>query len=325
MFRNEKIFFVASMSVLSKVLDEYDLSEIEVIAFNEGIITFCHKVGIKCHVINLTNDLTLKGLYRLKINLDNFAKSIKNKKLYFTFRNNTTWQYYLIKEISKQNEVFFCNLDPVYKEINFNVISVFTDVGCRRILFNKLIYFLVFGIVLSVFRAGAEHYFLGLNDKKLNEFKSFSFESLGKFPQNKKNILSIYNVPKMEILFIDGITQPVNQDILNYIVHYYNKKDIKVFLKPHYWAEVQPALLKKCILLPKELPAEFIKDYPRIVFGFASTSFLAYNECEKIISLIYFVENMHEDFKKVFMTQMMKNVNNIYYPKTIDELKELLS
>lgn len=325
---NEITVFAPSMATLIMALKRFPVQYITIITYSDSVIEFSKKTDLKLIELNQFSDLSREGIKRYKEYINAKTEELKNKQIFFSFRNNLKWEGYFLKRLSNSNTLMFDNVDPILPQTRFCLIRFLQEKSYRRTLFAWFIYFIYFKQNYSVFRQGKDQYVLGITPEQCNSF-STKLDPIENssiiFKKNQEEICQKIKLPSFDILFVDNVSKNVEASLMKKITLVLQRFNKSIILKPHYSDSFKPSIIltDAFITIPKEIPVELMDGMPKLVIGFYSTALLHFSKNVPVISLAHFeTPDMHET--KAYFVNRMKLEPNIFMPDTIEKLEELL-
>lgn len=310
------ILYAPSYQSLIFALENFNTKKVEIITRNESIYKFCLDVEIKCKILKINNDLSIKGLYSYKKYLAKESSKIQNKNIYFFFYAFGTYDMFFIKNLKNNNNLFFKNLDPKYHKTNY--LELIRNWKTKKyIVLNWLLYILIYNIKFK-FYSNDDRVFLGHDLKKL---KKYEYEPLLKIKPNDIKIKKIIK-ENFDCVYICSGREKDNLSILNEIQKYMNVIGISFAIKE------QPQRKKIHIFqgntpkIKSYIPSELIiYSSCKLILGDYSVSLNKISDKIKTISLFKLFKSSNENWDIEILDNHLTS-NNISFPENLEVLKK---
>ena len=319
---------------------KYKGKKITVVTYNKDLIKFCETENIDCIEFEFIRPKvsTFYQFFKLKKMLDATIKKIdiqKGDTFFLLGKTKGYSQYYLSKELSKKNKGYYKDSDrkqKIYKAPRSKPIF-FRGVIMRFLLKT----FLGLDIIYYIGNNGDP--ILGISDEFLKKYNIDEFEpnisseeliidTVKNYKNNYKKIdnLLIIDDPLSMVKF-DSIRAVYNK-IYDLPLKFASKNHPRPIEKSEKTYSHYYDLFKNYEEVPRYVPVElFCNNIRKNVIAVLSTALITASKFQhlKAISLLELVDWYHQPSKEDFKQDFIKNSNNkIIFPKTYEELEELL-
>ena len=313
------ILYAPSYISLIYYYNNYNIPDWKVITRNESIYKFCQKLEVEVFYFEIEKDLSRAGLIKYKNDIKSFVDkiNINGESILYCYYLCGIVDYYIIKQLSKNNLIYFINLDPIFESANIS--NIFKIEYLRKVQ-NKIIYFVFFGVYSKIYY-GDNRFWLGIKNPMGFKFKSN--ENISIAAENNKYIIRKFKLPKFDYIYIDNIQEFMIDDIkeMNNILKEIESKGFSVAVKLHPGDSNEFLSFHK---LPPFIPAELLIPFAKkAIIGVSSASLLHISKNIQTISVINIINNNHGDWKNNY-TKFLLN-KKIKLPLNKDELFSLIS
>ena len=243
--------------------------------------------------MKLKKDLSRSGLIKYKYDIKNFVDSINinGENILYCYYLCGIVDYYIIKQLSKNNLIYFNNLDHIFEPANIGNIF---EIEYLRKVQNKIIYFVFFAICTKIYY-GDNKFWLGVKNPMGLKFNSNENNSI--VEENNMDIIRKFKLPKFDYIYIDNIQKFMIDDIkeMNNILKEIESRGFSVAVKLHPGDSNEFLSFYK---LPQFIPAELLIPFAKkAIIGVSSTSLLHISMNIQTISVINIINNDHGDWK----------------------------
>jgi len=310
--------------------------EVTVITNNRDVLGYCQSKKIKTIYCDLTR-IKLTNIFALKKEVRSILKIIpKNSNIYFLFRSYDTTGFYLIKELGKNNKLFFKNINP-------NLEDLYPQKRYINYFCVKYYYKLLLLIALKVFadldltlKYIDSNWVLFLSTKFLRRNNVHNLNLKGTYAELKAEVIKVFyekTQPKCKTLILKDdfrLDSIINEkyfiDIYSYLAH---KQGLDIMMNSHPWPislnNSKTSFFKEC---PSQIPCELL--FPNVKSHVVSTcssalitaSFFKNLKAIALLELVVWKNKETKRRMKKWLTQ--SSDGRIVFPKTLDELIELL-
>ena len=320
------IIYAPSFPTIVFALQNFKLEEITILTSHPGIKDFCKTSGIALQYWEYNTDTSLKGMFNYKKRLNEIAFSFRDKEFLFCYTLCDLWGLFLIDRLKNHNKIYFYNKDPIHPRAT--IFSHLYIKGYRRVLFNKLVYFIVTGKWFDVFEITKTNFFLGQTEKRfrkkfLKYYTSNNENSV--FLLNQQKIINAFDLPDYDILFIDdgALFYDYDLNLLNELKNLLIKTGLKVLIKHHPENPLSNTIFKEFEIFTKPLPAELFVNKGKLIMGVYSISLSYLSKYQTTISMYNLVNWRSEKYKK--NVKLYLGQGEIIFPKDFDALAELVN
>ena len=312
------ILYAPSYTSLIYYYYNYNIPDWKVITRNESIYEFCNKLEVEVFYFEIEKDFSRAGLIKYKNDIKNFVDkiNINGENILYCYYLCGIVDYYIIKKLSKNNLIYFNNLDPIFESPK---ASKLFKIEYLRKVQNKIIYFVFFGVYSKIYY-GDNRFWLGIKkpigskiETKYNvKLKNNNIESI-----NKK-----FNLKTYDYIYVDDIQAHLKSQIseVESILKMIEIKGYSVAIKLH---PNEKSKLEGFEKLPKYLPAEFVYGFSKMgVIGVSSSSLKFLSQKVRTISLINFINNNRGDWKSNYTKFIIES--DIILPQNKSELFKII-
>ncbi|TXB67265.1 hypothetical protein FRY74_03510 [Vicingus serpentipes] len=320
-----KILICPSYFGLIYYLKRFDLSLLKVITSNPKLKDFCKKVSIEVYFIATPVNKSRENLYKQKHKIRLLSNQFHNEDIYFGFYGFDYQSLFLIKELFKNNKVFYSHLDYIFPRINlFNLLS--NKLGLR-LLIDRIILRSIYNIPIEIFRISENRLFFGIEEKVIKSF--YEIIDLTEddliWERNKLKIIGNFKVKlPIDMVFIDQGNKSfdINQDVFLSINNFVEKNGLNFYYKNHPNHNSPYSEQNKFSLLP-DIPMELFEGQLKIALGICSSSLNSLSsKCQHVISVIDLVDWKSKKEYEHYRSQIL---TSIFIPKTIKDLDDMLN
>jgi hypothetical protein len=311
--------YAPSMSMLVWASARWSFADLHVISYNEQIEKFCGNVNISFTRIKINKDKSRKGLKEHKDYIIEFAKALKNNKVFFGHNSHDYWGLFLMDYLDQIGyEVFYtpCNLGYKY---NPNLISLLKK-DRRRYLIDVLILRNITGYRFHILSSG-NYLFIGKKESDIiSKYNKLDLNiSQNIFENNRANVKKAYNLDHCSIVLVDQgeAFYKYTDEVINILI----SNDVKqyMYIKQHPGLPTRNhQLLESLKEIPREIPIQFVTDSNTTLLGIASAALKEINNSISILKLVKISDSNYNIYKRFLQEE------NIHFPETNDELKDLL-
>lgn len=314
--------------------------EITIVTYNKDIIKYCTAENIDYIPFErLRPTITsLHKLYTLKKMLNGIIEKIdiKRSDKFFLLGNIKAYDsFYLAKELSRKSVGYYKNVDRELKKYKAPKSKPIFFRGAIIKFFLKF----VMSLDLIYYEGNNGNPVFGIDDKFLRKYNILEYKPnvssedliLDVVKKSKSNYKEYDNLivdeePLSMIKF--SSIKDLYQNILRLPLDFAFKKhphssNLNDQIDLSYYK-----IFKKCEEIPKYIPVElFCNNIKKNVIAVFSTALTTASRLQHInaISLLELVEWYHKPSKKHFKRQLIKDSkNNIIFPNSFEELKEIL-
>lgn len=293
--------------------------------FNEEVLifipSFSYTISFSKEIILLP--IKLMWIWRMKQKTWKIFKEYKQKKVYFFFNAAAYSQAWLIYKLSKNNKVLFkedidLSTYPIKKGIKERIAKIFI-----KLIYRLETYPIDLGEGLISYKLSAEYF------KKIN---SISLKLNLDYKDIANWVNDLLELPSGDILMLTNYMPEFGLSIEDYVkasdnlieqlkLHNYN-----VHIKLHSRGLVKNSFEKDLYEVPKYLPASLLINY-KVFIGYVSSALPEAANIDIVaISLIdcFPSGNKKSEYYKIFMKKNLKKNKIIYFPKSLNELLEIL-
>lgn len=313
------ILYAPSYTSLIYYYNNYKIPDWKVVTRNENIYKFCQKLEVEVFYFEIEKDLSRAGLYKYKNDIEIFINeiNINGENILYCYYLSGIVDYYIIKQLSKNNLIYFNNLDPIFESPKAS--KIFKIEYLRKVQ-NKIIYFVFFGVYSKIYY-GDNRFWLGIKNPMGLKFNSI--ENISIAGENNKDIIRRFNFPQFDYVYVDSILHYLVDDIkeMEILLKEIELKGYSVAVKLH---PIDSDRFNLFYQFPKFIPAELLIPFAKkAIIGVSSTSLLHISKNIQTISVINIINNNHGDWKNNY-TQFLLN-GKIIIPENKSNLFEVLS
>jgi len=308
-------------------IKNFDLKNTHFITGDSSVYAFLGKIDVSLTYIERDPDNSFKGLKRYRNKVREVISEFKDCKVYFFFYSFDWMGLYLIKCLSKNNEVYFENVEYLFGKVR-RFADLFTR-GVRVKTLNMIPIMLLTGIKFNMFKINKGTYFLGISPQRLyRRYKKFTpLIDSSYFKRNVEIVEKAYDLELAgEIVFFDNPPgEYFSADSLNAVIDFLVDKGFKFALKTHpSW----PSGIKnteRFSLIRKEIPGEIIVAMNhKVCLGLGSSMLNYASKYKCTISILELVQFSTPDHKKAYVDSFSDHKGHIMFPKTLEELEHLI-
>jgi hypothetical protein len=287
---------------------------------NPQVARFCERLG-STHILVPTNeDRSRRGLKAHARRLRLLAAGFAGRTFVFTYHYSDVWGFYLLALLSRANRILFRQVDPTYPRVSI------LQRDARVILRDRIIYQVILGVRLDVFRVAPNHCMFGMHpDRLYRRYGRFTVEkNPGAFRDNTERIARAYGLTQRDLVYI--VTNPV-RPVADLTVHQLlqrlqaaglsvavKQRPLGMYTSGDDFSEFE--------IVDRSLPAEFVLAMsPRVVLGLWSSALNFTCQHVRTVSLLNFFKpptKEHEDYIRHFLDP------RILFPRTVQELEQVV-
>lgn len=324
----KKYFYCQSYQAFSMALLMSLSNEVIVITSTENILKACKLLKIKYieHKIFKLKDFIIKKVEVIKEIL-RLLSIVKEDEIHFSHTQFAVFCFLLVDHFNKKGgKTYFHNFEFVYPKPNLTSLIKKTYIYYK---FYQILLKIFYKIPLEVRMSTSNSFMISLNLKyifnnsNLIDNKDTYYNEVQKFYFNYD-----FEYPKIENLFIAQTFTNYNlfrEEKIKELLPVINNE--KIYVKNHPKLGKVPGL-EKCKELPDFLPVElFFNKVTNCVFSFHSASLIVASKFEncKTVSLLDIVKQNDPFLDEVKLDLQNKSDRRIIFPKSIEELKFLVS
>jgi len=265
----------------------------------------------------------LPYFYKYRKKLWSKFKKIKNSKIYFFFNAFGYIESWILLRLSKKNELFYKpDVDT----------SFLRETQTLKTVINKWKIFLLYKVKVNPI-ANNERIYYSVSKKFIERTNTKIIEYKINVSVINEILYQKFKITSKEILFLTG-------GLIDFKLVYPNEFVIKndkllsslnnkgVIIKPHPRFNKLYSLENKYELIPDYIPANLLFYKFKVVIGYATSVLFesANNGCLSISLLEYFnpISESQKDLYINYLTSNLNENNKIYFPKTVEEIMDLI-
>ena len=324
------MFVVApSYSSIVYIFRCFSFKDVIIISSNSKILDFCEQINVRTIRLPKKKDSpSFIDLKEYKVKLEKISSTINGERVFFSINIFGLWELYLIKCLSKNNQIFFKSLDPYYEIKRFSLKLLFEKKYINS-LKDVLIYFIVTKLHFDIFKIH-DKYVLGINKDILK--KKYLPLHVPKtncfFNKNVALINNVFKIKRNDVLIIDSpldSTYTLPKNLISEICNFFFSHNLSISVKKHPDYKFSNDVLEGFYNIPDLIPSEVI-DYSsyKIIIGNKSSSLLKLSENKSVISILNMTNYFKSEIKEKLININLKNFNNnkICSPSTIEDFKK---